>query len=94
MLGRLAEAIRAGVAGGVGRAMELEEAGCCATPFTPAEFKGTSSSFGRAPGLSGGTERAWGGLPAVLRMAGTSRGSATGPRALGLGTVFKCGVIF
>lgn len=35
-----------------------------------------------------------GGLPAVLRLAGTSRGSVTGPRALGLGTVFKCGVIF
>lgn len=60
MLGRLAEAIRAGVAGGVGRELELEEAGCCATPFTRAEFKGTSSDFGWAPGLSGGTERAWG----------------------------------
>lgn len=69
MLGSLAEAIRAGVAGGVGRAMELEEAGCCATPFTPAEFKGTSSGFGWAPGLSGGTERAWG-TPGCLEVGG------------------------
>lgn len=56
VLGRLAEASRAGVAGGVGRAMELEEAARCATPFTSAEFKGTSHGFAWAPGLSGGTE--------------------------------------
>lgn len=93
MLGRLAEAIRAGVAGGVGREMELEEAGCCATPFTPAEFKGTSSDFGWAPASLEGRS-GLGGFPAVLRVAGTSRGPATGLRALGLGTVFKCGVIF